>query len=405
MRLIISFAALFLSVVFLQLSSGGLGPLDALSGVTKGFSATQIGMLGSAHFLGFFVGCWWAPRLMGSIGHSRAFAAFAATGMIGILGHTLFESASVWALLRIGSGICVAGCYSVIEAWLQSKLTNQNRGRAMGSYRMVDMGSSLCAQLLISVLEPAHYVSYNILAIFCCAALLPLTLTRVQQPKTPDAPRLRPILAYRLSPLAAIAVVVAGLTSSSFRMVSPIYGIQVGLEIGQIALFLAAFVVGGAVAQYPVGWLADKFDRRHVLIGLSIAAVASSALTIGASSMGTQAVFLSAALFGLTTFPIFSVAAAHANDFAKDDQIVELSAALIFFFALGAIGAPLITSGLIQLYGPAALFIFTGVAHIALAVASIVRTRARPTSTDKTRYHYVPRTSLNIGRLVRRPKP
>jgi hypothetical protein len=65
----------------------------------------------------------------------------------------------------------------------------------------------------------------------------------------------------------------------------------------------------------------------------------------------------------------------------------------------------LITSALIQVYGPAALFIFTGVAHIALAVASIVRTRARPTTTKKTRYHYVPRTSLNIGRLVRRPKP
>ena len=84
MRMLISFAALFLSVALLQLSSGGVGPLDALSGIVLGFSTTQIGLLGSAHFVGFFIGCWWAPRLMGSVGHSRAFAAFTASGAIGL---------------------------------------------------------------------------------------------------------------------------------------------------------------------------------------------------------------------------------------------------------------------------------------------------------------------------------
>ena len=56
MRLALSFSALFLSVIFLQLSSGALGPLDALSGLQKEFSKTQVGLLGSAHFFGFFIG-------------------------------------------------------------------------------------------------------------------------------------------------------------------------------------------------------------------------------------------------------------------------------------------------------------------------------------------------------------
>ena len=58
MRMLISFAALFLSVLLLQLSSGGVGPLDALSGLQLEFTKNQIGILGSAHFLGFFIGCW-----------------------------------------------------------------------------------------------------------------------------------------------------------------------------------------------------------------------------------------------------------------------------------------------------------------------------------------------------------
>ena len=341
MRLLVSFAALFFSVILLQLSSGGVGPLDVLSGTELGFSRQQIGLLGSAHFLGFFIGCWWAPRLMGSVGHSRAFAAFTAAGAIGLMAHMLVVDALAWTVMRVASGLCVAGCYTVIEAWLQAKVTNETRGRAMGTYRVVDMTGSMCAQMIVGVLAPASYVSYNILAIVCCAALLPLTLTTVQQPETPNQPRLRPRLAFDRSPLAAAGVVVAALSSASFRMVGPIYGQEVGLSAGQIAYFLTAFVLGGALAQVPVGWLADKYDRRWVLIWLSVAAMASCWITVSASGLGTVGIFLTAGLFGLTTFPIYSVAAAHAHDFASSEERVELSAALMFWFAAGAIFAPL----------------------------------------------------------------
>lgn len=404
MRMMISFAALFLSVILLQLSTGGVGPLDALSGLVLDFTNAQIGLLGSAHFFGFFIGCWWAPRLMGTIGHSRAFAAFTAAGAIGLLAHMLVIDAYAWALMRVASGLCVAGCYTVIEAWLQAKLTNETRGRAMGSYRVVDMGASLVAQMLISVLEPASYVSYNLLALLCCAALLPITLTRTSEPETPGALRLRPMLAVTRSPLAAAGVVVAALSSASFRMVGPVYGQEVGLAVEQIAYFLAAFVAGGAIAQYPVGWLADKYDRRWVLIWLSIASIASSALTALTGDLGTAGILMTATLFGATTFPIYSVAAAHAHDFAETSERVELSAALMFFFALGAIAAPLLASTLIELYGPSAMFVMIGMGHGALVVFGLIRMQMRPRAARRTRYVWAPRTSFLIGRLTGRTR-
>jgi len=406
MRMILSFAALFLSVVLLQFATGGVGPLDALSGFTLGFDKEQIGLLGSAHFLGFFIGCWWAPRLLGTIGHSRTFAVCTALGAMGLLGHTLTNDPYVWAAMRIASGVCVAGAYTVIEAWLNAKVTNETRGRAMGTYRLVDMGGSLGAQLFIAVLPPAYYVSYNLLALLCCAALLPLTLTRASQPETPKAPRLRPKLAWRCSPLAVAGVIVAALSSASFRMVGPIYGQDVGLEIDQIAFFLASFVLGGALAQYPMGWLADKYDRRWVLIWLSAAAVLSCFITMMASQSGTLGIMLAAGFFGLTTFPIFSLSSAHANDFASSEQRVELSAALMFFFALGAIAAPYVASSLISSYGPPALFAFVALGHILLIIFGLTRMQARPAPDveDRTRYVYAPRTSFTIGRLLKRSR-
>lgn len=402
MRLVITFAALLLSVFLLQLSSGGVSPLDALSGLALDFSREQIGLLGSAHYLGFFVGCWWAPRLLGTVGHSRAFAAFTATGAMGILGHFLVIDPYAWAAMRVASGLCIAGCYTVIESWLQASITNAIRGRAMAIYRIADTTGSLAAQLVISVLTPASYVSYNLLALVCCAALLPLALTRNAQPQTPAAPRLRPMLAVALSPLAAAGVVTAALSSASFRMVGPVFGREVGLETGQIAWFLAAFVLGGAIAQYPVGWLADRFDRRIVLIGMSLAAVASCTSTAFSDGLSTTAIMLNAAGFGLTTFPIYSISAAHAHDFAESDERVELSAALMFWFAVGGIAAPLLASRLMTQYGPPALFILIAAGHVMLVLFGLTRMRVRPSPEARTAYVWSPRTSFLIGRLTRR---
>lgn len=402
MRLLISFAALFLSVILLQLSSGGVGPLDVLSGTQLNFTSAQIGLLGSAHFFGFFIGCWWAPRLMGSVGHSRAFAAFTAMGAIGLLSHMLLIDAYAWAIMRIATGLCIAGCYTVIEAWLQAKVTNATRGRTMGIYRMVDTGGSLGAQLMIGVLAPASYVSYNLLAILCCAALLPLTLSKLQQPATPSTPRLRPKLAWSLSPLAVAGVVVAGVSGAAFRMVGPLYGTQVGLAASEIGLFLAAFVLGGAVAQFPAGWVADRYDRRWVLIWFSVASLGACAVTVLLPNFGPAAIFGSAFLFGATTFPIYSVSAAHAHDWATDDQRVELSAALMFFYALGAIAAPLVTSRLIESYGPASLFLFISVAHIGLVIFGLIRMGRRASLGTRNPYVWIPRTSFQVGRMFRR---
>jgi MFS family permease len=400
MRLVLSLAALFLSVILLQLSSGGVAPLDALTGLKQGFSKAQIGILGSSHFLGFFIGCWWAPRIMGSVGHSRAFAVFTSMGAIGMLGHTLLIDPMAWAIMRVASGLCVAGCYTVIEAWLQAKATNANRGRTMGVYRTVDISASLGAQMMIGTLATVEtYLAYNLLTLFCCASLLPLALTKASSPITKAAPRLRPLLALSRSPLAVSAVIVTGLTSAAYRMVGPIYGSELGLNASQIGLFLAGYVLGGAISQYPSGWLADKYDRRWVVISLSLASLASC--TISFFAVGVTQIIAASCLFGFITVPIYSVATAHAHDFAASDERVELSAALLFYFAVGAIASPIIAALLIQDFGAGSFFLFIASGHFLLAVIGGLRMLLGDVAPSKTPYIYSPRTSFLVGRLTK----
>lgn len=397
----ISFAALFLSVALVQLGSGALGPLDALAGVASGFSAQEIGFLGSAHFVGFFLGCWLTPRLLGGVGHSRAFAAFAAIGAIAALLHPVFRDPYAWAALRVGTGVAVAGAYTIVESWLQAKVQNANRGRVFSAYRIVDMVAQIGAQGVVAVLDPASYVAYNVIAAICCLCLLPLTLTTSRPPPSPAAPRLRPLRLFALSPLAAVSVMVVGLTSSSFRMVGPVYALQNGLVAAEVALFMAAGVAGGALAQWPAGWLSDIFDRRRVLIGVSAAAV-GVCLTIalnGAAAGGV--VYLSAFAFGAAAFPLYSIAAAHANDFAPEGEVVEINASLMFMFGVGAIVSPLLAANLMDLFGAPALFLYVAAAHVFLIVFGLWRMTRRGAAAVKTPHRYLPRTSFTLARIFR----
>ena len=181
-------------------------------------------------------------------------------------------------------------------------------------------------------------------------------------------------------------------------MVGPIVGIEYGLAPGEIAIFLVAAVIGAAAAQFPIGWLADKMDRRWVLNGLSVAAILICLGVLAAVRPGdVSALIAVAAGFGATSFTIYSVAAAHANDFCPEDFVVELNASLIFFFSLGAIAAPLGVAGIIEGFGAQGLFAFIAAAHGVLIGFTLYRMTRRATASA-TAYSYRPRTSMLFWR-------
>lgn len=407
MRLVVSLSALLISVLFVQVGSGSLGPLDALSGLALGFSPTSIGYLGSAHFMGFFVGCVLSPYIVVRSGHARAFAVMAGVSTTAILLHPVLEEVWFWAILRVLSGFSVAGAYTVIESWLQSKLNKNNRGTVFSIYRMVDMTGTLLSQLVIAGLTPAHYISYNLIAVVACLALIPLAMTQATLPALPKTPGFKPFFVFAVSPLAALGVVVVGLTNSSFRMVAPVYAAQSGLPKSGIAVFLALAVFGGLVAQLPAGLIADRVNRRITLIGFSVFSVLVCGL-ISSELIGEIAgipfVYIGGFLFGFATLPIYSICASHASDFAEQDDMLSLSASLIFFYAVGAVLAPSLAGYLIDTYGPPAMFTFILVAHMALLAYSFWRMVRRPASGKRRPYNYMPRTTLYIAHLARRRK-
>ncbi len=404
MRLLISLSALLISTLFVQMGIGALRPFDAISGQALGFSPVEIGLLASGHFAGFLLGCVFGPHLVRRAGHSRAFAVMAGAAVISIIAHPLVPDAYFWTAIRVLSGFSVAGCYTLIESWLQAKITNEIRGRVFSIYRLVDMSGQIMANAIIATLTPASYISYNLLAIIMCLAILPLALTQSKEPELPERIDYQPLFALRISPLAGLGVVVAGLSTATFGSVGPIYAIAVGLDLSQIALFLVVSTVGGMISQLPAGILADKMSRRAVLLMFSIMASALClVMTFPIADMllwGIPLVYLLSFLFGFTTFPIYSICAAHASDFVSQDRMITLSASLIFLYATGAIVAPLLAGVIIERYGATMMFSMIAAGHIILMIFTIYRNFTRP-AEQRRRYAYVPRTSMFIASILR----
>lgn len=405
MRLLISLSALLISTFFVQMGIGSLRPFDAISGQVLGFTPVEIGFLASGHFAGFLLGCIFSPILVRRAGHSRAFALMAGIAIISIIAHPIYPEATFWTAIRLLSGFSVAGCYTLIESWLQAKATNEIRGRLFSVYRIIDMSGQLMANAMIATLTPASYISYNIIAIVMCLSILPLALTQSKEPELPETVSYQPLFAYHVSPLAALGVVVAGLSTATFGSVGPIYALAVGLDISQIALFLVVSIIGGMLSQFPAGLLADRLSRRVVLLALSImASVLCMVMTLPLADMkpaGIPLVYVLSFLFGFTTFPIYSICAAHASDFVDSRKMMTLSASLIFFYASGAIVSPLIAGWIIAKYGAPMMFSMISAAHVTLMLYTIWRYFARPTLPALRRYAYVPRTSMFIASILR----
>jgi len=78
------------------------------------------------------------------------------------------------------------------------------------------------------------------------------------------------------------------------------------------------------------------------------------------------------------SFPVYSIAVAHANDRADAGSFVMVSAGLLLMYGIGAIIGPFLASAMMTFGSPAYLFLFTGMVHLLLAVYVVTRRYMRP---------------------------
>lgn len=351
-------AALLLGVFFLVTGSGLQNTLLPLRGAFEGFSAINLGILGSSYYLGFVVGCLAVPHLVRRTGHIRAFAALTSGVVAAMMAHPLFIEPFTWFGLRTITGFCFAGLYLVIESWLNDRATNQTRGFVMSAYVIVDYAALTAGQMMITLYPVRAFDLFAIAAILFSLAVLPVAIGSSTQPAPIETARIRLPRLFKAAPVAMVGCFAIGLTNGSLWSLGPIFGIGRGLTSDGAATFMSAVVVAGALAQWPVGYLSDRMDRRRILATLLVGALLAG-LALGALPFDLLGLCLLGMLYGGLSLPAYSLAAAHAYDRTAPSEAVETAAGLLLLYGVGSVVGPALASLGMQHYGPGALFFFT----------------------------------------------
>jgi MFS family permease len=397
-------APLLLTAGILLAGNGVQGTMIALRGSIAGFDPWLIGLMGTSYFGGYILACFFAPRLVLTVGHIRTFAALAAVASAGTLALVLMVDPWIWIVLRFAMGFCFSGLFTVMESWLNASAAKTDRARLLSIYRLIDLAAVTGAQYLIPLFGAGGFELFAIVAMLFTLSLVPVSVADRSKPELPDAFRFDLGAVWRISPLASIGCITIGLTNSSFRLIGPLYAEEMGLDIAQIATFMGAGIVGGAALQMPLGIFSDKLDRRWTLLAATTGAVLAGLYLTTASPGSAWQLYLGIFLFGAFALPLYSLSAAHANDLAESGQYVLLAAGLTFFFSIGAMVGPLVSSWVIEQYGASSLFVFTSVVHGAFVIIALWRIAAgrRIPRTARTRFVTLLRTSPAIFRLAER---
>ncbi len=402
MTRIVPLFPLLIAAGILLAANGMIGTLIALRADHEGFAPIAIGLVSAAYFCGYLISAWLTPRLIAAVGHIRTFAGLSALAAVITLILAMVIDPWVWAAIRAVMGFCFAGLATTIESWLNARSTNEDRGRVLAVYRVLDIAAVTGGQFLLPVFPIGGFEIFSLVAIFYCLSLVPVALGDRSRPRPPERFRFEITAMWRISPLACMGCVAIGLTNSAFRLIGPLFAKESGLNVSGIAFFITAGIVGAAVSNIPFGWFSDRYGRRiSVIIATIGATLAGFYLSLFARA--PMEIYAGVFAFGAFALPLYSLSAAHANDQTDDDSYVLVAAGLSFFYSTGAIVGPLVAAIVIETFGPAAFFTYTSIVHSLLLVITLYRMYARRApATGRTRFVSLLRTSPVFFRLARK---
>ena len=399
--------ALFMGMGAIMLAYGYQNALLGVRAVIEDFSLASTGFMMSGYFVGYFIGARTIPSVISGVGHIRVFAAFASVASLAILVHSIFINPLTWFVLRVITGYSMVSIYTIAESWLNDRSSNKNRGKVLSIYMIILYGSMGLGMFMLNFSSPEKFQPFILISVLMSAALLPILLTKRKPPQFKKIQSMSLKDLYDSSPLGMVSAVLYGIVQSALFTLLAVYAAAMNFSIFDISLVTFLLAISGAVSQYPVGYISDKFDRRKVIIYSTFGAAIFAFLAI--FSVGTMYLpeglgssklwfYIFLVLFSVCSLPMFSLILAHTNDFITRDKFVAAGAGLQFAFGLGAISGPFLCSLLMGLVGNNGFFVFLIFFHCVIGFYGIHRMKVRPSEDNPdSQFVAVPTTITPVG--------
>lgn len=410
--------ALFLGYGVLIVAHGLQGNLLGVRAVIENFNIIATGALMSGYFIGYFVGANIVPNLVGKVGHIRVFAAFASTASLSILLHSVIVDPYVWIAGRFITGFSIISIFVVVESWLNDRATNKTRGKVLSIYMIITFIGIGLGNLLLNFSNPKQYEPFILVSLLLSIALVPILLTKRKAPTFKKISSIKIKELYKISPLATFSMFCTGFIHPSIFAMGAVYGVLMNFSILEISLYLFLITISGAIFQWPIGYLSDRFDRRIILIITTLLASVLAILCFFSVSESPDFINLSSnwktifqhitnhrmlfyvfiSLYAGMALPMFSLNLAYINDFLPKEKFVSAGSGMQIIFGLSAMTAPFLCSFFMKQFGPNGMFIFLFIFQTLIGLFGIYRmTRRSAEENPDNTFTSMPRNITPLG--------
>jgi MFS family permease len=305
-------------------------------------SALQVGINGFAAAVSTLIMAPFVPRLMGMLSPRKLLMIGLLAGAILFPVFPLIPDIAAWFINRLVIGCFVTLVFVISESWINQIVTPERRALMLGVYgTMLSGGFGLGALLYVLIGQSGDTGFYVASAIFL-AGLVPIMLLTGPAPVAPAREETSPkamIAAARTAPTAIAAGLAFGAIETLVFSLIAVYGERIGLDRASAGVLVIAIALGALAFQIPLGWIADKTNRRKTLFWIAAIATAGPVLAVLA---GTQMMPLLIILFiqaGVAS-GLYTIGLALLGERFTGGTIAAANAAFIFAYGIGSVIAP-----------------------------------------------------------------
>jgi MFS family permease len=354
--------SLSLPLLSVVLETRGVSPfLVGLNTATAGVAAIAI--------LPFVTG------LARRVGTARLMVAAFATMAATLMGFYVIHQFWAWFPLRFVFSAAVTTIFALTEFWISSLAPDKRRGLIVGIYTaFLSIGISI-GPLILAVVGTDGIAPFVIGSLALLAAAVPVACVRGRQPDLPTEGHRNLLRFVALAPLALLASLVFGAVESGGTAILPLYGTAIGLTPENAVILVSAIAMGNVLSQIPIGWLADKVDRRILLVGSAAVGVVG-ALLIPAVSGHFGALLAVLFVTGGIVAGLYTIGLTHLGSRYTGSELASANAAFVMMYAGGMLIGPISLGGALDLFPPHgfayAIAVIFGL-YVAIAAIRIAR--------------------------------
>lgn len=334
----LSVAAVVAAATTFGLTYSLSAPLIAMSLMARGHSSLFIGINAAMHALGVLLAAPFLPGLAARFGARKltVFALIVAALLLFLF--CLWPVVWVWFPLRIALGASAEALFVMSETWTNVLSDEGSRGRTMAIYTAaLSLGMVLGPALLseIGVSNRAFMIGAAI-SVFAALFVLP---TWVVAPARSAPEPAQPMRYLKLAPVAiATTILNAGVETAGLSFIA-LYATGMGWNENMAMQLISTLMLGAIVLQLPIGWLADRMDKRRLALVLAwISAV--TALLWPFALQEKQLAFAMVFVWGGLFVGIYTVMLAMVGGRFQGNDLVGVYAVMGLAWGAGALVGP-----------------------------------------------------------------